>query len=132
MIVRPYKPEDDAVLREIHTRAAYGDSFPSNIEDFLVVTDDLGCPIMAAGEKMIPEITLVCAPHGTTHPLVKLKGIALLHQGLRERLSARGFTEAIASVPPQLERNYARHLQRHFRWMESWKAFRIQIQKEGV
>jgi hypothetical protein len=125
MNVRPYQPEDEPILREIWQRASYGFPFPENIADYFVVTDDGGCPIMAAGAKLIPEVTLLCAPHGSTHPLVKLKGISLLHDAVRDRLVANGHSEALASVPPELERNYGRHLQRHFGWKESWKTYRI-------
>lgn len=124
MRVRAFRMEDEPILREIHERAGYGDEFP-DVSDFLVVTDDLDCPIMAAGEKLIPELTLICAPGGSTHALVKLQGIHLLHEALRDRLVAKGYTEAIASVPPKLEGSYARHLQRHFGWVKSWETFRI-------
>lgn len=130
MNVRPYEESDLAVLKELFETAAYGFPFPDNISDYLVVTDDAGCPIMAAGEKLIPEITLICAPGGSTHPLVKLKGVALIHDALRDRLVSKGFTQAIASVPPSLGA-YQRHLQRHFKWRESWPTFRIEDWKGG-
>jgi hypothetical protein len=123
--VRPYRPEDEPILREIYERAGYGQAFPENLAEYFIVTDDAGCPIMAAGYTLVPEITLICAPGGSTHPLVKLKGITLLHESVRDTLAAKGFKEAFASIPPQLERSYGRHLQRHFKWLESWKTFRI-------
>lgn len=129
MNVRPFKIEDFAVLKEIYDRADYGFPFPDNLEDYWVVTDDAGCPIMAAGARLIPEVTLLCAPHGSTHALVKLKGISLLHEQLRDTLMAKGHKEAIASVPPHLVA-YQRHLQRHFAWKESWPTFRIGDWKE--
>jgi hypothetical protein len=133
MNVRPYQPEDEPILREIWERAAYGDEFPDNLSDYFVVTDDGGCPIMAAGAKLIPEMTLICAPGGSTHALVKVRGLCLLHDQLRDTLAAKGYTEAIASVPPQLERSYGRHLQRHFRWLLSWTTYRIRDwKKDGV
>jgi hypothetical protein len=128
MNVRPYQPEDEAILREIHRRSGYEFEFPE-LDSFLVVLDDAGCPIMAAGEKLVPEITLICAPGGSTHPLVKLKGIALLHEALRVKLTNKGFQEAFAFLPPELERNYARHLARHFGWRKAYTAYAI---KDGV
>ena len=62
MNVRPYQESDLPVLKEIHERAALGYPFPDNVESFIVATDEFGCPIMAAGERLIPEITLICAP----------------------------------------------------------------------
>jgi hypothetical protein len=130
--VRDYKFGDLAILREIYDHAGYDFKFPENLADFLVVVDDDDVPMMAAGHRLVPEITLLCAPGGATHPLVKLKGIALLHESLRDKLVRKGYSEAIASVPPELERSYGRHLQRHFQWQESWKTYRIRDWKEGA
>ena len=129
MNVRPYRAGDREILREIHDRAGHGDKFPKNLRGFLVVTDDAGCPIMAAGAKLIPEMTLICAPGGSTHALVKLKSLALLHNALRDILIAKGHHEALASVPPHLVA-YQRHLQRKFGWKESWTTFRIKDWEE--
>jgi hypothetical protein len=123
--VRPYRKSDRRVLKEIHARANHGDKFPSSFRGYWVVTDDAGRPIMAAGAKLKPEITLICAPGGCTHPLVKLKSLSLLHNALRDMLAAKGHREAFASVPPHLVA-YQRHLQRKFGWRESWTTFRIQ------
>lgn len=125
MIVRPFKMEDWPVLKDIYDHSGYDFPFPDNLEDYFVVVDDTDTPIMGAGAKLVPEVTLLCAPFGATHPLVKVKGIALLHDVLRDTLMAKGHKEAICSVPPKLEANYGRHLQRHFHWKESWKTFRI-------
>ena len=133
MNVRPFHPDDLSILREIYDRAEYGYPFPDDLSEYWVVADDTGCPIMAAGAKMVPELTLICAPGGSTHALVKFKGISLLHEKLRDILVSKGYTEAIASVPPQLERSYGRHLQRHFHWLLSWTTYRIRDwKKEGV
>jgi len=130
MKVRKYTPKDRKALKAIHKRAGYGFTFPKNLKSYYVVEDGTGEVIMAAGAALIPEITLICAPGGDTHPLLKLKGIALLHEELRGTLTRKGFHEAIASVPPSLVA-YQRHLQRHFGWRESWKAFRIRDDWEG-
>ncbi len=52
MNVRPFLPADEALLREIHERAGYGDLFPANISEYLVAIDDLGNPFMAAGARL--------------------------------------------------------------------------------
>jgi hypothetical protein len=129
--VRPFLESDRAILAEIHAQAAYGFPFPENIEEYVVAADGAGFPVMAAGAKLIPEVTLICAPGGSTHPLIKLKAIALLHESIRDKLIAKGYSEAIATVPPNLVA-YQRHLQRHFRWQhESWPVFRVRDWKGG-
>lgn len=121
MTVRPYQPSDEAILRELHRGHEF--QFPENLTDYLVVVDDFNCPIMAAGAKLVPEITLLCSRNGSTHPLVKLRGIALLHEGLRNKLGAN-HTEAFAFAETKA---FGRHLQRLFHWRETWKCFRVEI-----
>lgn len=122
MIVRPYQPDDLPLLREMHSGHKF--SFPLNIEDYLIVVDDLGRPILAAGAKLVPEITLLCA--AAPHPLVKLRGISLLHQALRDKLGGK-FTEAHAFLEPDSEKAFSRHLQRIFHWRETWKCLTVKI-----
>jgi hypothetical protein len=127
VIVRDLKDTDIAVLREIYERAKYDFSWPElkKQDEVSVIVDDYDVPLMAACSKVIPEVTLICAPGGRTHPLVKLEAIAMLHESLREKLTAKGFTEALASVPMDLEKNYGRHLQRHFGWEPISPTYRI-------
>jgi hypothetical protein len=122
--VRDFQPTDEPFLRDIHERVRKKlgltdpEDFPYPKIDFVI--DGL----MGGGYRLVPETTLLLDPDSTAHPLVKLKGIALLHQALRDKLTSCGHTEAIASVPPGFEA-YRRHLQRHFGWKESWPTFRI-------
>jgi len=124
MTVRPFQPSDEAILREIHARHDF--PFPEHIQDFSVVVDDLGCPIMAAGYKLVPEVTLLCAQGGAVHPLVKMQAISLLHEKLRNKLGAN-YTEAHAFLEPNSEKAFGRHLQRLFNWRETWKCFVVEI-----
>lgn len=124
MIVRPYQCEDLSLLREIHDGHEF--KFPENIGEYLVVLDDLGCPIMAAGTKLVPEVTLLCPLRGSVHPLVKLRGISLLHGALENKLAGK-FTEAHAFLEPDSEKAFGRHLQRLFHWRETWKCFTVEI-----
>lgn len=129
MNFRDFRIDDEGKLREIHARAGYGNAFPVNIEDYIVAEDEFCVPLMAAGLRLVPEVTLICAPGGTTHPLVKLKGIALLHEALRDKLAGGNHTEAFSFVAPQVERAFGRHLVKHFGWQETWKSFAIRIEK---
>lgn len=130
MKVRPYKDSDLPYLLQIHSEAGYGFPFPDFSSPFMghvqVLVDTEDIPLMAVCAKLVPEITLLCAPHGTMHPLSKLKGIGLIHESMREVLTADGHDHAQAFVPPELEKNYARHLVRKFGWRKTWSAYRIE------
>jgi hypothetical protein len=129
MTIRPYKESDLPHLKQIHSDAGYDFPFPDFSSPFLghvqVLVDTEDIPLMAVCSKLVPEITLLCAPHGTMHPLTKLKGIGLIHESMREVLTADGHDEAFAFVPPEIEKNYGRHLVRKFNWEQTWAAFRI-------
>lgn len=127
MNVRKCVPSDEPILREIHSQSGYDFPFPENLEDYFVATDDAGCPIMAAGYRLVPEVTLICAPKGSTHALVKLQGIRLLHEKLDGILSIKGFRQAFGFLDPLPERSFGRHLRRHFRWSKAWTAYAIEI-----
>lgn len=124
MNVRPFRIEDWPVLKEIHERGNHGDAFPDDLADYWVVEDAAGFPLMAAGARMVPEIGLICAPGGSTHALVKLKGLSLLHEKLRDTLREKGFHEAIIDIAPHLAA-YGRHLQRHFGWKSFGTTYRL-------
>ena len=122
MRIRAYEPSDESILRAMHLGHTF--PFPENLSEYLVVVDDLDHPIMAAGAKLVPEITLLCA--AAPHPIVKMNAISLLHEGLRNKLSPN-HTEAHAFLEPTSARAFGRHLQRLFNWRETWKCFVVEI-----
>jgi hypothetical protein len=127
MMVRPFQESDTFRLRVIYTSTDFHQlPFPDLGRQLVasVLTDEEDEPLMGAYVRLVPEATLICAPGGTLHPLVKLQGIKMLHENLRDVLVGMGYSEAIASVPPQLH-GYRRHLQRHLNWQESWPTYRI-------
>lgn len=118
---------DIPAIREIYDSAGYDFPFPDLssplIESVDVVVSDFDTPIMAAAAKRGIEVILFCSSKSGMHPLVKLEGIRLLHESMRDTITARGYAEAYAFLPPQLENNYGRHLQRMFNWQPAWKAY---------
>jgi hypothetical protein len=129
MLVRPFEERDRECLTEIRSAAGYETDKIQGLENYLVVEMD-GEIFMAGGYRLIPEVGLICPRGGPIHPLVKLEGIKLLHEELRATLVSKGFTEAIATIPPEIERSYGRHLRR-LGWSEAWKAFKIKDWKGG-
>lgn len=124
MKTRAFEERDRQALKSIHAKAGYDFVFPDDLSTYTVVVDELDAPLMAGGYKLVPEVTLLCAPGGAIHPLMKLRGIELLHKSLHDTLTAKGFREAFAWIPPQLAA-YSRHLRRRFGWQQCWPALRI-------
>lgn len=129
MKVRPYKESDLPKLKEIYTESGYTFQFPDFADPFVgqvrCLVDEKDSPLMAVCSKLVPEITLICSPGGKLHPLVKLKGIAMIHDSMREALEAEGHKEAFAFIPPEIEKSYGNHLRRKWGWLKTWAAFRI-------
>ena len=129
MRTRSVREDDLPTLKEIYDTAGYKFDWPDLLSDeFLsveVVVDERDRPLMAAAAKKSVELFLICAPGGNLHPAMKMKAIWLLHLALRDALTLLGFYEATAFLPPELEKNYGRHLQRKFSWLPTWKAFCI-------
>lgn len=129
MRVRGYKESDLSHLKRIYLDAGYTFDFPDFADPFVghvqVVVSEEDVPIMAAFSKLVPEIILLCAPGGSTHPVVKMQAIGMIHQSMNDALTAEGHKEAFSFIPPEIVKSYGRHLQRKFGWMKTWAAFRI-------
>ena len=98
MRVRAYLPSDELPLRDIYAATDFHQrEFPDLTKQLVtgVLADEKDAPLMAGYVRLIPEATLICAPGGTLHPLVKLRGIKMLHENLGDVLTAMGYSEAI-------------------------------------
>lgn len=125
MILRAYRPSDRKELERIHAANDYGFPMPKNMRSYFVIADENDVPVMAAGYVLKPEVTIICPQGGKVHPMMKLKGIALLHEALRAVLVGNGFKRAFSFLAPKAERAFGRHLRRHFGWKETWTAYAI-------
>jgi hypothetical protein len=125
VIVRDIQPGDEAILRDMHKRFGYTTPFPETLENYQVLEDDSGRVIAAAGWRMMPEVGMFCEPDKSLHPLVKLKGIAMLQSKLHDIITATGYHEAVAEVLPELEGHFGRHLQRHLGFQKGGRMYRI-------
>jgi hypothetical protein len=118
---------DTEAVSALHAAAGYEFKFPDIasplIETAIAVVDELDRPIAAVVAKRAPEV--IMAMRKSDHPLVKLRALTLIHEALRKELTALGYSEANCFLPPELERNYGRHLQRIFGWQAAWKAFTL-------
>lgn len=128
MKIRDYVESDLPRLKEIHSEAGYQFPFPDLSSPLIghvkVLVDDEDFPLMAVCSKLVPEVILLCAPGGEMHPLMKLKGIGMIHEAMRKELEPE-YDEAFCFVPPEIEKSYGNHLRRKFGWLKTWAGFRI-------
>lgn len=129
MTTRPLEERDLAALRAIYEALPY--SFDGGFPDFLseeyeaaeVVVDASDRPLMVVGAKRAVEMVMICDPSRPV--LVRLRGIALLHERMRVMLRALGYREASSFVPPEIEKTHGRTMERRFGWLPSWKGYRV-------
>lgn len=92
------------------------------MESALVVEDDSGNPIVAAAAERIVQLYLF---RGEAGPPETLGAIRMLHSALAEELRQKGYREANAFLPPQVEKSFGRRLMRTFGWARNWASFCI-------
>lgn len=126
---------DIPAIEAIHALAGYKFPLPNllspMIEGVEVVVDDADAPIMAAAAKRGVELYLFCPPGGPMHPAVKIEGVRMLHESLRNTIVQKGYSEGYAWVPPEIERSFGRKLRRLFGWDKAWSSYRILDWKGG-
>ncbi len=126
---RKFEKRDVEVLQAIYDGLDY--QFDGGFPDFLseewlsvdVVVDATDCPFAVCGAKRAVEMVMVCDPRRPV--MVRLRGIALLHEGMRAVLRFLGYREASAFIPPQIEKTHGRTMERRFGWLPAWKGYRV-------
>lgn len=121
----PLNADNWPLAEQIHAASGYDFRFPDSgsplIEAACLIVDAQGFPIVASVAKRTPEVMLAMRNEG--HPALKLQALANVHSYMREALTARGYSEANCFLPPEINRNYGRHLQRIFGWQKSWPGY---------
>ena len=130
MKVRMMEARDLPELEAIHAHRGYKYPMPdinsAAIEAAQVVVNDDDVAIMGAMAKRVAEVILICPEGGPIHPVVKMEAMKMLHSSMRDILVPKGFSEANAFLPPQIERSHGRHLVKWFGWVKNWPSFAIQ------
>lgn len=123
-------PEDIPVLREMYQRAGYEYEFPNLnshlFEEIQVLVNDDGAPIMAAAAERIIQLYLFCG-ESFKHPAARLYGIQLLHDALAKSLKRKGYREANAFLPPEIEKTFGKRLRKTFGWTKNWLSYAVRI-----
>jgi len=92
------------------------------MESVLVVEDEDGKIIGAAAAERIVQLYFF---KGSGSPGETLGAIRLLHAALAFELRTKGYREANAFLPPQVEKSFGRRLMRTFGWIRNWTSFCI-------
>lgn len=125
---RPLRPSDIPILKSIADKSGfpYPDLSHPHIEAVEVVTDDEGEIIGACAAKRLVELYLfIIQDHS---PAVKMDAIKLLHRSMATSLRAILYNEANVSIPPPLEKQFGRRLERTFGWAKSrWQNWFIRF-----
>lgn len=120
---------DIPVIEAIHAQAGYKFPLPdltsAMIEGAEVIVDESDTPLLAAIAKRGVELYLFCPSGGPLHPAVKMDGVRMLHENLRDTIIAKGYTEGYACVPPEIEKSWGRKLMKVFGWDRAWSSYRI-------
>jgi len=125
--VRNLLPDDIPRLNELAKASGYPypDAFSPFVEAALVVCDDEGNLIAAAAfEKIVQGYLWIDKGLG---PVRSLATIRALHEPMSEALIRRGYTEANIFIPPKLEKNFGRHMERFFGWVKNWPSWAKQL-----
>jgi len=121
---RPMSTVDWSLVPSFQKQYPFHWKFPeisSRIASACAIEDDSGDVVALCAAELIPSVTL--AMKQSAHPLVRLRAGTMIHEYLKETLEA--YPELHCEVPPELERSYARHLERIFGWREMWKGYKL-------
>lgn len=123
MTVRRLHETDLPILRAMAEASGY--EYPSDlssphIEAVLIVADDEDRPIMACAAERIVQLYLYVRD---ATPGAKMAALRLLHKEMPEVLKAKGYTEAEAFIPPCVELQFSRRLERSFQWKPNWRSW---------
>ncbi len=124
-MIRPMKISDIPTLRQLYEFSGLPYAFPDLrgplMESVLVVTDDNDVPVAACAAERIIQLYLLIDE--SLHPAAKMRYIRDLHNHLSVVLSSKGYREANAFIPPEMEKSFGRRLMRTFGWLRNWPSF---------
>jgi hypothetical protein len=107
-MMRSLQKSDMEEIRRLYDESNLQDGWPDfdEMTEAQVIVEE-GKIVAVAATRMVPEMVLIL---GKGHPAIRLYWLKLLYGKMLEFLRERGLKRAIAFVPPQIERAYARRL----------------------
>lgn len=123
--IRPASESDLPKLKKFYDANGFAFDFPSleGSIDARVIEDEAGDIICAVFATPIVELTLVMDKN--RHPALKLAAIRKFHS-LFGLLRDKGYREALASIPPEIELPYGKRL-RALGWREKWTSYVMKL-----
>jgi len=126
-MIRPYRPEDESALREMHAAQGFDYPFPDLTQpefvSLLVAVDENDVPVQAVLARKTVEIYFL-GQKEWRNPAWRMETLAKLHFGMHGLLLAQGYTDAHCWMPPQVSKSFGRRLRKVFGWVESrWTCF---------
>lgn len=94
------------------------------MESALVVEDESGNLIGAVAAERIVQLYFF---RGEAGPAETLGAIRMLHSAMAEELITKGYGEANAFLPPQVEKSFGRRLMRMFGWLKNWTSYCVRF-----
>ena len=134
MQVRPLRESDIPILQEFARTSGF--PYPAfddpHIEAVLVVVDSVDRPIVAGAAKGLIELYGYFDPEAP--PVLLMRALGALHEGMSETLRAKLYNSAECFVPPSIERTFGGRLMRGIRsprflwkWAKNWHSFTIRF-----
>lgn len=126
-MVRQYTDSDLEALTAMHRSQGFDYAFPDLHDPIfvskLVLTDDVGAPVMAALARLTCEMYLLADPRAGT-PRDRYARLLELHRAGAADLRACGLDDAHAWLPPRIAKRFGRRLQR-LGWLrdDAWTPY---------
>ena len=119
----------------MHEESGFDYPFPDlkakDFEEARVLVDEDGAIVDVVAARKTAEIYLWANPRWR-NPRWRLDSIIEIHEDMRQRLEAKGYGEAHAVLPPEVERSFGRRLQRIFHWSPSrWRLYSRPVKEQS-
>lgn len=123
MICRPLQTKDIPLLEAMGATSGYEylDLRGPHVETAQVVEDEHGEIVAAAAAERIIQLFLWASDRH--HAPVKLQAVRLLHETMATELKNLGYSEANSFLPPSLEKQFGRRLEKTFGWHPNWRSW---------
>lgn len=126
-MIREFRQEDEAVLRDLHKINGFDYPFPDLKSDqfykVLVLVDEDDVPVQAVAARKTIEVYFLGDPQWRT-PAWRLDALKGLHVKMHGILIAAGYTDVLAFIPPKVMRAFGRRLERDFGWVKGkWQHY---------
>lgn len=129
MHLRRFQPQDERAIENVFVAQGFDYELPdlSRFPYLQILADEHNQARIVVGCRNLAEVFMLTDPSWET-PKVRMEGLKSIHESMRQELAKANVAEAIAWLPPQIERPFGRRLMRSFGWFEPlWKCVALKI-----